>query len=122
MRLVLPYPPTLNNLKAIVRGRMVKTSEARKYEATVQWQATLQGAKRIDGPLVVRVRAFRPRKAGDLDNTLKAAFDALKGVAWNDDSQVVEIYATRHDDKANPRLEVEVDQYVPASAAIGVEG
>jgi Holliday junction resolvase RusA-like endonuclease len=113
MKLVLPYPPTLNHLKAIVRGRMVTTKTAREFMAIVAAMARAQGAKPIQGEVAVTVRAYRPRRAGDLDNTLKAAFDSLKGIAWNDDSQVIRIHAWRFDDKANPRLELEVE---PAEA------
>jgi crossover junction endodeoxyribonuclease RusA len=108
MNLVLPYPPTLNHLRAIVRGRMVKTAEARRYEARVQSEAVKQGARLLVGPVSVVVRAYRPRRIGDLDNALKALFDSLKGIAWNDDSQVVHIEAHRFDDKDRPRVELEI--------------
>jgi Holliday junction resolvase RusA-like endonuclease len=32
-------------------------------------------------------------------------FDALNGLVWLDDSQVVEIHSFREDDKLNPRVE-----------------
>lgn len=109
MKLVLPYPPTLNHLRMAVRGRLIKTSEAREYETRARFAAKSQGAALHDGPLVVYVRAYRPRRVGDLDNVLKAAFDSLTGILWTDDSQVIRIHAERHDDKENPRLEVEVE-------------
>lgn len=115
MKLTLPYPPTLNNLKAVVRGRLITTKAAREYADTCQKLARLQGAKVLTGPVSVSVDVFRPRKAGDLDNTLKAAFDSLKGIAWEDDAQVVEIHARRMDDKHQPRIELRI-------SLAGIEG
>jgi Holliday junction resolvase RusA-like endonuclease len=43
-----------------------------------------------------------------LDNTAKAVLDALRGQAFEDDSQVVELHMFRGDDKERPRCEVEV--------------
>jgi crossover junction endodeoxyribonuclease RusA len=60
------------------------------------------------GPVAVYLHVYRARKAGDLDNSAKVLLDALQGVAYNDDAQIVELHLYRHDDKANPRVEVEV--------------
>ncbi len=60
------------------------------------------------GPVSVNVRVYRPARRGDLDNCLKVLLDALKGIAFVDDSQVVHIHARRYEDKANPRAEVTV--------------
>jgi crossover junction endodeoxyribonuclease RusA len=112
MRLVLPYPPTANLYWRVFRGRAVKSPDARRYQALVRALSIQQrGTAPIHaGPVNVVAKLYRPRRIGDLDNGLKVALDALKGVAFNDDSQVVRIEAERHDDKANPRLEIEVTE------------
>lgn len=108
MRLfTLPYPPSANAYWRNVHGRVVVSAEARAYKRKV---ALLARGKPLEGPLSLVAHVYRPRKAGDLDNSLKVLCDALNGVAWVDDSQVVEIHAFRHDDKAAPRVEVEVRQ------------
>lgn len=107
-RVVLPYPPQANHLYAVARGRKVKSAKGREYQAVAAKAAIDAGMKAIDGPVSVSIDVYRPRRAGDLDNTLKAIFDCLKGVAWGDDKQVVEIRARRFDDKDNPRAEVTV--------------
>jgi Holliday junction resolvase RusA-like endonuclease len=61
-----------------------------------------------DGQVAVTLRVYRPRKSGDLDGRIKIVLDALQGVAYRDDSQVVALHAYRFDDKARPRVEVEV--------------
>ena len=55
------------------------------------------------------LRGLRPQRSGDLDNRLKCLLDSLNGIAWSDDGQIVEIHAYRHDDKKNPRVEIEIN-------------
>ena len=52
------------------------------------------------------VKVYRPRRVGDLDNRIKCLQDAMEGFAYDDDKQISSIFATRHDDKENPRVEV----------------
>lgn len=111
MKLTLPYPPSVNAIWRVFRNRIIKAKAGREYAKRVQLEASAQEAVPLDGPVAVSVTAYRPQKRGDLDNTLKAAFDALNGVAWGDDSQVVELHAWRMDDKTNPRLEVHVQPW-----------
>lgn len=108
MKFTLPYPPSLNKLRAIVRNRIVTTREGRDYKEQAGWEAKRQFVQVMRGPLAVSLRVFRPRKAGDLDNYMKALFDSMKGIAWVDDSQIVEIHAYRDEDKIEPRVEIEI--------------
>ena len=108
-RLELPYPPSANTLKAIVRGRMVKTAKARQYAEGCALLAKSQlgpGFAPLTGPVALTVYVRRPARRGDLDNSLKAIQDALKGILWVDDSQVVELHAYRSDDKLRPGVVV----------------
>jgi Holliday junction resolvase RusA-like endonuclease len=107
--LTLPYPPSTNNLYATVRGRRVLTREGRQYKERAAALAVAHGMKPVDGEVSVTLRLYRPRRAGDIDNSLKSVFDSLKGVAWRDDSQVKRIEAERFEDKANPRVEIVVE-------------
>ena len=108
MTLTVPYPPTTNNLYMTVRGKRVKTQAARAYAVIVQTLCMAQGLEPMEGPVLLMVTVYRPRKTGDLDNTLKAIQDSLKGFAFKDDRQIVEIHAYRRDDKANPRAVVTI--------------
>lgn len=110
MRLKLPYPPSANRYWAHVRGRVYVTNEARTYKEYVKAALRLKRINTIKKPnlISVSVMAYRPQKRGDLDNTLKVLFDALNKVAYDDDSQIVEIHAFRKDDKENPRVELEL--------------
>jgi Holliday junction resolvase RusA-like endonuclease len=104
--LTLPYPPALNRLWRNYRGRVVLSEEGRTYKSTVGYDARSQGAFQLTGAVGVEVKVFRPRKARDLDANFKVLLDALNNVAWEDDSQIVEIHAYRFEDKQRPRIEL----------------
>lgn len=103
--LTLPYPPSGNRYWRHAKGRTYLSAEARAYRAAV---ARVAPTLPLDGPVSVTLTVYRPRKAGDLDNTFKVLLDALNGLAWHDDSQIEELHGYRHDDKDAPRVEVEV--------------
>lgn len=116
MRLTLPLPPTANLYWRVFRGRPVQSARAKEYKRAVQLRAL--GNRRdpesirngvFSGEVVVTMTVYRGRRIGDLDNFQKVLLDALRGVAFVDDSQVVEIHARREDDPANPRVEVSVE-------------
>jgi Holliday junction resolvase RusA-like endonuclease len=48
-----------------------------------------------------------PVKKPDIDNVVKCILDALNGVAFHDDTQVVRLYAEKHYAE-DPRVEVEI--------------
>lgn len=112
-RIVLPYPPSANRYWRSVRGRVLVSAEARAYKQRVAWLCLSQRVRPQSGALSVSVSVFRPRRIGDLDNTLKVLLDSLRGIAFEDDDQVVELHALRLDDKSNPRAEVTVGVWAP---------
>lgn len=91
---------------------MVKSAEARAYHEEAFWltvKALTRSGRRTDplaGELKVTLDFYRPARRGDLDNRIKVTLDALQGIAFKNDSQIVEIHARRFDDKANPRMVV----------------
>lgn len=106
VRLTLPEPPSVNRYWRVFRNRAVMSDDARLYKRRV----ALLGRRHLQqGPVAVSLRWFRSRRAGDLDNRVKVTLDALNGVLWTDDDQVVELHAYRAEDKANPRMEVTVE-------------
>lgn len=106
--IVLALPPSANIYWRYGSGGVHVSEEAKNYKAGVAWKALHQRMVPFAGPVAVYVNVYRSRKAGDLDNYNKVLLDALKGVAYSDDDQVVELHAWRHDDKDNPRVEVEI--------------
>jgi len=51
---------------------------------------------------------LRPTTRPDADNCIKAALDALEGVAYQNDSQIVSLRAEKHYSE-RPRMEIEVE-------------
>ena len=114
MKFTLDYPPSLNRLYRNVRGMTLLSREGREYKKRAGFMALQQRVRPLAGPLCVVLRVFRPQRRGDLDNSSKALLDSLNGIAWGDDSQIVELHMFREDDKDRPRAEIEVTQAAPS--------
>ena len=104
--IVFPEPPSSNRYWRNFRGRTVKSKEAREYQEAVKLIARKQ--KLRTGEIGLHLKWFRKRRAGDLSNRIKVIEDALQGILYRNDSQIVCILAERHDDPKNPRVEVEI--------------
>lgn len=91
------------------------------------------------GSYAVTLRFFsgRPdgkKRPGDLDNYVKLVLDALTppksrsgrlkglGLLWQDDRQVVQLHASRHDRQDTPRTEITVYREVNATGRGASEG
>lgn len=106
--ITLPYPPSANRYWRSWRGRMVVSDAAKTYKLAAWMVAQSAGIHPLAGDVAISVHVYRPARRGDVDNSLKVLLDALIGVAYQDDSQIVELHVWRHDDKRNPRAEVEI--------------
>lgn len=112
-----PFPPYVNAYWRSIctgtkgsggfRAMTILSREARAYQARMKTYAV--GATPLDGPVKLTIRVYRPRKTGDWDGTIKPLCDALQGVLYHDDSQIVEAHVFRLDDKVNPRVEVTIE-------------
>lgn len=141
IELVLPYPLSANRYwKAITipgRTMMAPSKEAKAYKAEVGWVAKKAGILApIKGRVAIEIRLYparpqdwarRARKdpAGwdddvrclDLDNANKVLFDALKGVAIEDDRWVRRIVAERMEPDGAARVVVRIKPLTTAPAA-----
>lgn len=97
INLRLPYPPSTNTYwrhptKGKLAGRHLISEAGRAYRSSVAVEVFKQlgHIKPADGRLAVKVIAYMPdRRRRDLDNILKALFDALTHAGlWLDDSQI----------------------------------
>lgn len=59
-------------------------------------------------PPKTKKRRAKPAKKPDADNILKAVCDALNGVAWKDDAQVVDAQILKSWARERPRIEVKI--------------
>jgi Holliday junction resolvase RusA-like endonuclease len=107
--IILPYPPFLNRYYRKWRNRIVISDEGRAYKVSAMVQARAQGMKQLQGQVSLRLRFFRRIRRGDIDGPLKCLFDSLQGIAYENDSQVRRLEAELFEDKANPRVEVELE-------------
>ena len=97
----LDYPVSANRYWRTFRGRTVRSSEADAYKDGVRRVAWQAGVVALADPVVVRItlhpkqtkRGVASRTRMDLDNCIKVTLDALNGVAYRDDSQVVRLVA-----------------------------
>ncbi len=110
-------------------GRAYTPAKTRAYEShgRMAAQIAMGGRSPLDGSLSAVVTAKLPVPASwsakkraaalsgvvlpvsrpDIDNYLKSCFDALNGIVWKDDSQIVEVFA-RKIYAEKPQLIIEV--------------
>jgi len=82
------------------------TDEGRAAKESYQWQARSQYHH---APLVGRLSItvelyFADARRHDWDNYHKLSCDALNGIVWVDDSQIVEASVSLHIDRNDPRI------------------
>lgn len=109
MKLVLPLPPSLNNLYANAKRGRRKSAEGRAYAHDAGWRAKEQGAEFLGEAEVVVHYRFYMDKRGDVSNRVKAVEDALTGIVWQDDRYIRRFTAERLPPEGNPRVEVEIE-------------
>lgn len=134
---------TARNGASFIQNYTPTKSPVNEFKAAVRMAfAQACGGQPLDGPVALRVLFVFPRPKGmiwkkrpmpgtyhakkpDLDNLAKSLKDALKGLAWLDDSQVAQMVADKviaaGDEQA--RTEVRIRRLVePAVALSGSAG
>ena len=95
----LPTPPGANRLWRSYQGRTVKSGVARAWQAQAALLAKANGIQQAHGAVALAI-VLHPRqtKSGqaskvrlDVDAPIKATMDALQGVAYADDKQVIRV-------------------------------
>lgn len=102
--------PRFSNNRAYLPKR------SRDYRELIQAATVLQLPKDFspcEDEIVCRLKFYHKYKrsariSGDIDNHIKAVFDALQGILFKDDSQIVSCRADKYTDKKNPRVEIEI--------------
>ncbi|MBA2708309.1 MAG: RusA family crossover junction endodeoxyribonuclease [Gemmatimonadaceae bacterium] len=75
-------------------GRAYTPAGTRSWEEFVGWTwVAAHGNTRLTGPIAIELDFNQVR--ADLDNLVKAILDAMNGIAYVDDSQVVDIVARK---------------------------
>ncbi len=109
----LPEPPSANRYWRIGNGHAYLSAEAKAYKAHLAAIAHAVTKGRIafpsGKPIAVTLVWYRSARRGDLDNRAKVALDALNGIVWDDDAQVVELHLYRQDRPKDGALHLTVE-------------
>ena len=126
-------PQGKGRVKVALRGKYAHAYTPEKtaiYENLVKlsYQQKYKQDSNNTKPLIVNIKAYykipamskvktqkcidglvRPITKPDLDNVSKCILDALNGIAYKDDSQIVDLHITKHYSD-NPRVEVIIEE------------
>lgn len=112
--MVLPLPPSVNSYWRSVpatRNRIARvliSEQGRRFKRACQVAAQAQCKKPLVGDVSLRCVVYFKDRRRDLDNVCKPLLDALNGVAYGDDRQIVHIELTKRLDPKRPRVEVKL--------------
>lgn len=130
IKLIIPGQPCAKQRPRVCNGHAFTPAKTVNYETLVkQLYITQNFRQQIDGEIIMRVMAFfeipksaskkareamitgytRPTKKPDWDNVGKIISDALNGLAYHDDSQIVTATVEKWYSE-NPRVEVELEE------------
>lgn len=119
-RLVLPLPPSVNHSHVNVRhGRRlmrIRSEATKRFMAEAGWLArkwAMESGWKVPEAgkkVILRMWMFWPdKRRRDQDNAIKLIQDALNGILWDDDRQVLPRVMDFSVDRENPRVEIEVE-------------
>jgi len=97
-------PATKGSWK-VSRGKLRPDNEReRPWANAVAWTANAAGVKPLAGPVKLTIDLYFPKpkkptnvfpSRNDVDKLARSVMDALTGIAWADDQQVVELFVTK---------------------------
>ena len=128
MIIYIPGDPVGKQRPRVANGHAYTPEKTKAYESKVAWAWKQARGSKLEGPVLMRIvwhypipkRAAEANRAAmlkseimpttrpDLDNVCKSIMDALNGVAYGDDSQIVSLTAIRRYAE-EPGVFVEVD-------------
>ena len=94
-------------------GHHYISCEGRAFKERLQWMAAAKRVRMIEGAVELHFTWYCKKKCrgGDLDNRLKVILDALEGIVYKDDKQVVRIVAEKVMDAGRDGARVEVNAF-----------
>ncbi len=98
--LTLPIAAHTKQRPRFGRGRAYTPAETRGWEELLAWRFIEQhGRPRLTCPVRVELYFGGVQPNQDIDNLAKSCLDALNGIAFEDDRQVVELVARKASDR-----------------------
>ena len=114
MRIVLPWPPSINHYWRRVGSRTLISREGRTFRKNVCALLGGGGPRKppAGGRIALCMDAFPPdRRRRDLDNIAKSVLDALEHAGvYKDDSQVDLLVTRRRGPVKGGRLDIRIDE------------
>lgn len=107
MKITIKTPPI--SVNQLYTGRRFLTKEGRETKEAMAREAFVQhrGEPRKDKISVIIFFYFKDNRK-DIDGCLKALFDSMEGILWDNDRQIVSMKVYKLFDKQNPRTEIEI--------------
>jgi crossover junction endodeoxyribonuclease RusA len=112
LRLILPFPPSINHYWVHARGRTFISDEGRRYRRTVIMLAKCglknPGILPLKSRLSLDIILYpADRRRRDLDNSLKSLLDALQHAGvYQDDAQIDELRIRRGELTSSPEARI----------------
>lgn len=103
---VLSLPPTVNHMYARYRRHVVLKPEAAAWKQEAHLIALTHFDEPWRGSVVAVYEFYFKDGRSDISNRIKALEDALEGVAYINDRQIVQFTCYKFVDPYNPRVEV----------------
>lgn len=95
-------------------GQHFTAPRTRAHRALIQGHARKAHVPKLSGLVKLTAAFYRESAhACDIDNLTKSVQDALNGLAYGDDRQIVILSAVKAIDRKNPRTEVELEEVEP---------
>jgi crossover junction endodeoxyribonuclease RusA len=123
VRLVLPWPPSLNRYWRRLPNRVLISKEGRRYRKSVLWAVTMAQCPKFGrARLALEIAAYPPdRRTRDLDNTLKGLLDALEHAGvFDDDGQIDWLLTYREKRVIGGRIEVSIQRLEDIQATLAL--
>jgi len=107
-------PKTTISYENWVKQCYIFTSEGQKYDseplrARIRAYYSIPSSKSQKQKNLMNSGKIRPTKKPDTDNIAKIVLDSLNGLAFKDDSQIVELIVEKYYSE-NPQVEVEIEE------------
>ena len=121
MRITIPLSPVAKSRPKFGKGHAYTPEKTKVFEESVRWILKGAGVECLIKPVPIKVSLTfyltQPKRGKwdyptgkpDLDNLLKC-LDSANGILWEDDSQIVEIHATKKFAKEG-YIEMEVEEW-----------
>jgi crossover junction endodeoxyribonuclease RusA len=113
MTIICSLPPSINaTYKTNRKGGFYKSQEAKDWTEACQWEVRKHYKH---SPLTSQIYLgidFMQKMNRDIDNGLKLIIDALQGLVYDNDRQVVHLNVRKFEEKENPRVEIQVEEIV----------